>query len=60
MKIKARKKKKRLGDDDLKLPYKPLEVPYLPFKPNSISLIIRKKSHYLSDKSPKKGRKKPP
>ena len=59
MKIKAKKKKKRLGDDDLKPLDKPSEVLYLPLKPNSISLIIGKKSYYLGDKSPKKGRKNP-
>ena len=60
MKIKARKKKKRLGDDDVKPPDNPPEAFHLPLKPNSISLILRKKSYCLSDKSPKKGRKKPP
>ena len=60
MKSKAMKKKKRLDDDDLKPLDKPLEALYSPHKPNSISLILGKKSHYLGDKSPKKGRKKPP
>ena len=60
MKIKARKKKKSVGDDDLKLPDKPSEALHLPFKPNFISLIFGKKSCYLGDKSPKKRRKEPP
>ena len=60
MMIKARKKKKRPGDDDLKPPNKLLEALHLPLKPNSISLILGKKSYCLGDKSPKKGRKKPP
>ena len=60
MKIKIRKKKKRVGDDDLKPPDKPLEALHLPHKPNSISLILRKKSHCFGGKSPKKRRKEPP
>ena len=58
MKIKARKKKKK--NNDLELSHKPLEALNLPHKPNSIPLILGKKSYYLGDKSPKKGKKKPP
>ena len=60
MKMKARKKKKGLGDDDVKPPDKLPEAFYLPLKPNSILLILGKKSYCLGDKSPKKGRKMPP
>ena len=59
-KSKSKKKKKRVGDNEHKPPEKPPEALHLPFKPNSISLILGKKSCYLGDKSPKKGRKKPP
>ena len=59
-KIKARKKEKKIEDDDIKPPCKPLEAPHSPFKQNSISLVFGRKSHYLGDNSPKKGRKKPP
>ena len=59
MKIKVRKKKKKIKNDDLEPSYKPLEALYLPHKPSSISLILGKKSYYLGDKSPKKGRNKP-
>ena len=55
-KNKTKKKKKRVGDDDRKPP----EAVHLTFKPNSIPLILGKKRCYLGDKSPKKGRKKPP
>ena len=60
MKIKSRKKMKKIKNDDLETSHKTLEALYLPHKPNSISLILGKKSYYLGDKSPKKGRKKPP
>ena len=60
MKGKAKKKKKRVGDDGLKPHDKLPEALHLPFKPNSISLIFGKKSCYLGDKSPKKGSKEPP
>ena len=59
MKIKAKKKKKKVGDDGLKPPDKQPEALHLAFKPNFILLIFGKKSCYLGDKSPKKGRKEP-
>ena len=60
MNIKAIKEKIKINNNDLEPSYKPLEALCMPHKSNSISLILRKKSHYLGDKSPKKGRKKPP
>ena len=42
MKVKAKKKRKRVRDDDLKPPDKLLEAFHLLFKPNSIPLIFEK------------------